>query len=414
MQNYLSNQNLTSYIFQADAIKKLAIITTHPIQYNAPLFKLLNEREHIAIKVFYTWSQSASGTKFDPGFKKHIEWDIPLLEGYEYTFVKNVASSPGSHHYKGIENPTLINEIQQWGANAVLVFGWNFISHLAAIRFFKNKMPVFFRGDSTLLDEKKGIKQFIRKLILRYVYSYIDIAFYAGVANKAYFKAMGLKEEQLVFMPHAIDNGRFAANEVNVAAGGKLREVLNIPADAVVFLFAGKLEEKKQPNFLIESFLSLKQTKAFLIVAGSGELEKTLTDAYSAYSSIKFIGFKNQYQMPAVYNCCDVFVLPSKGPGETWGLSINEAMAASKAVIASEKCGASYDLVHHKKNGFIIQSDDIQGLKSALIYFEKNKKEAVILGKVSNEIIKQHTFSRDGEAIERTVHFTSKLSKNED
>ena len=394
--------------------KKLAIITTHPIQYNAPLFAMLKTRGKIEIKIFYTWGEQVIQNKYDPGFKRHIQWDIPLLEGYEYSFVKNVASSPGSHHYKGIQNPSLINELQQWGANAVLLFGWNFKSHLAAIRFFKNKIPVFFRGDSTLLDEKKGLKQVIRKLVLRYVYSHIDIAFYAGAANKAYFKAMGLKEEQLVFMPHAIDNSRFAANEVNVAAGRKLRAELNIPADAVVFLFAGKLEEKKQPNFLIESFLSMKYTKAFLIVAGSGELEKTLTDTYSAYSSIKFIGFQNQNQMPSVYNCCDVFVLPSKGPGETWGLCINEAMAASKAIIASEKCGACYDLIQQKNNGFVIQSDDVQDLKSALIYFEKNKKEAVIFGKASYEIIQQHTFHRDCEAIESTVHFTWKLSKNED
>ena len=332
-------------------MNKLAIITTHPIQYNAPLFQLLSDRKHVAIKVFYTWGESASGNKFDPGFNRHVEWDIPLLEGYDYTFVKNVASSPGSHQYKGIQNPSLINEIQQWGANAVLVFGWNFKSHLAAIRFFKNKIPVFFRGDSTLLDEKKGVKQFIRKLILRYVYSQIDTAFYAGVANKAYFEAMGLKEEQLVFMPHAADNSRFAANEVNVNAGRKLRAVLNIPADAIVFLFAGKLEEKKQPHYLIEKFVSLDIKNAFLIIAGSGELEKSLTNTYSVHSSIKFIGFQNQQQMPAVYNSCDVFVLPSKGPNETWGLALNEAMAAGKAIVASDKCGGSYDLIQDSKNG---------------------------------------------------------------
>ena len=362
-------------------------------------------RGKIEIKIFYTWGEQVIQNKFDPGFKRHIQWDIPLLDGYDYTFVTNVAPSPGSHHYKGIQNPTLIKEIQQWGPNALLVYGWNFKSHLAAIRFFKNKIPVFFRGDSTLLDEKKGLKQFIRKLILKYVYFHIDIAFYSGVANKSYFKAMGLKEDQLVFMPHAIDNSRFAANEVNVAAGRKLREVLNIPADAVVFLFAGKLEEKKQPNFLIESFLSLKQTNAFLIVAGSGEHEKRLKNNYSNHPFIKFIGFQNQNQMPAVYNCCDVFVLPSKGPGETWGLSINEAMAAGKAIIASEKCGASYDLVHLQKNGFIIQSDDIQSLKSALIYFEINKKEAETMGKVSYDIIKQYTFMNDCIAIESSVYF---------
>ncbi len=387
-------------------MKKLAIITTHPIQYNAPLFRLLNERNHIAIKVFYTWGQSAAGKKFDPGFGQDIEWDIPLLDGYHYTFVENTATSPGSHHYKGINNPTLIKEILVWGADAVLVYGWNFKSHWAAIRFFNKKIPVFFRGDSTLLDHKKGLKQLLRRIVLSFVYAYVDIAFYAGVVNRAYFKVMGLSEKQLVFMPHAVDNKRFASNEEIILKGSKLRQALNISADAFVFLFAGKLEKKKQPDFLIEGFLSLNSDTTFLVIAGSGDLEKTLKDRYSSHSFIKFIGFKNQYEMPEVYHCCDVFILPSKGPNETWGLAINEAMAAGKAIIASDKCGASYDLIHRNKNGFVFNSDDFSSLTTALTFFVNNKKGAEVMGKASADIIKQYSFTGDCIAIENGVHAT--------
>jgi len=68
-------------------MKKLAIITTHPIQYYAPIFKLLSERKKIEICVFYTWGKDALKDKFDVGFGKKIEWDIPLLEGYNYNFL---------------------------------------------------------------------------------------------------------------------------------------------------------------------------------------------------------------------------------------------------------------------------------------------------------------------------------------
>ena len=67
-------------------MEKLAIISTHPVQYNAPFFKLLTERNNIKIKVFYTWSQSENNKKYDPGFDRIIAWDIPLLDGYEYEF----------------------------------------------------------------------------------------------------------------------------------------------------------------------------------------------------------------------------------------------------------------------------------------------------------------------------------------
>ena len=47
--------------------------------------------------------------------------------------------------------------------------------------------------------------------------------------------------------------------------------------------------------------------------------------------------------MPIVYRLGDLFCLPSQGPGETWGLAINEAMACKRQVIASNKCGAAID-----------------------------------------------------------------------
>lgn len=384
-------------------MKKLAIITTHPIQYNAPLFRMLAERKNISLKVFYTWSQSADGEKFDPGFGQNIKWDIPLLEGYDYRFIENISNSPGSHHYRGIYNPTLIKQIEEWGANAIMVYGWNFKSHWKVIRFFSKKIPIYFRGDSTLIDDNTWLKQVVRRIVLTYVYSKVYKAFYAGVANKAYFKMMGLSEQQLIFMPHAVENDRFAPVDENVHAGQKLRKSLYIPKDALVFLFAGKLEQKKQPDFLIEAFLGLKAENAYLIIAGSGDLGHSLRKTYVANSFVKFIGFQNQNEMPGVYNSCDVFVLPSKGPNETWGLAINEAMAAGKAIIASDKCGASYDLISNNRNGFVFKYDNADSLTTTLNFFVNNVTAAKLMGKASTEIIKDYSFLEDCYEIENIV-----------
>ena len=137
-------------------MKKLAIITTHPIQYNAPLFRLLTERSKISIKVFYTWGQTKEGLVYDPDFKKEFKWDIPLLDGYEHEFVENISSNPGAGNFKGIINKDLIERIEQYNPDAILVYGWSFKSHLQVLRWFKGKKKIIFRGDSTLLDEVKG------------------------------------------------------------------------------------------------------------------------------------------------------------------------------------------------------------------------------------------------------------------
>ena len=104
--------------------KKLAIITTHPIQYNAPLFELLTRQNKIDIKVFYTWGNTVLGKKYDPGFGKFIEWNIPLLKGYNYEFLDNIAKDKGSHHFNGIINPGIIEIIKNYEADALLVYGW--------------------------------------------------------------------------------------------------------------------------------------------------------------------------------------------------------------------------------------------------------------------------------------------------
>jgi len=158
-------------------MSKLAIITTHPVQYYAPVFKLLHQRGKINIKVFYTWG-IASVNKFDPGFNKTIEWDIPVLDGYPYEWVENNSKDPGTHHFNGIINPGLIGQVRAWQPDAVLFYGWGFSSHLKAIRYFKNKIPVLFRGDSTLFDEGKGIKALLRTVFLKWVYRHVDHAFF--------------------------------------------------------------------------------------------------------------------------------------------------------------------------------------------------------------------------------------------
>ena len=386
-------------------MKSIAIITTHPIQYNAPWFKMLAERDNVKVKVFYTWGQLESDKKFDPGFGKEVKWDIPLLEVYEYSFIKNIAKEPGSHHFKGIDNPTLIKEIEDWNPDALLVFGWSFKSHLKVLRHFKGRRKILFRGDSNLLDEPGGfsIKKIARKIFLKWIYSHVDVALYVGSANKAYYLKYGLEEKQLAFAPHAIDNERF---EAGVESG--LRSHLGIPGAGVVFLFAGKLEQKKDPQLLLDAFIEMDDPDAYLVMAGNGMLENTLKQRVNALtgalqSRIHFTGFKNQQAMPAVYKTADVLVLPSKGPGETWGLTVNEAMASGRAVLISDKCGCYTDLVQEGRNGYIFKGSNRQDLAAKMKMIMGHRSELPAMGRASAEIISDWNYSRICEAIENII-----------
>lgn len=332
--------------------KRLAIVTSHPIQYNAPWFKLLAESSVIQPRVFYTWEQSAAGPKYDPDFKERIEWDIPLLVGYDYHFVKNVAADPGTHHFRGLVNPTLNAEIAAWRPDAILVFGWSFDSHLKCLRYFHRKLPVLFRGDSTLLDERAGFRRQLRRWFLKWVYGHIDYALYVGINNKAYFLRHGVRDRQLVYAPHAIDNGRFEEpGEQYRQQAVEWRGRLGIAEHDLVLLFAGKLEPKKDPMFLLKLARRIPDPRLKIVYAGTGVLEASLQAEAASDKRVHFIGFQNQQLMPVVYRLGDIYILPSLGPGETWGLGVNEAMASGCAIMMSEKAGGSADLIEEGVNG---------------------------------------------------------------
>jgi glycosyltransferase involved in cell wall biosynthesis len=381
-------------------MKKLAIVTTHPIQYNAPFFRLLKERGNVVVKIFYTWEQ-AKESKYDPGFGKDIKWDLPLLDGYDYTFVKNTSPWPGSHNFLGIINPSLGKELIYWSPDAILVFGWPFYSNLKVLAHFKNRIPVLFRGDSTLLDDNCGLKSFIRSIILKWVFRHIDKALYVGKNNKEYFLKYGLKESQLIFAPHVVDNERFEANAVeNKKKAYAWRQSLGIKDNDRVFLFCGKLIAKKNPRILLEAFKELNLANTHLLFVGDGLLKEQLKK--EALGNVHFIDFQNQEIMPVVYLLGDVFVLPSQGPGETWGLAVNEAMACGLSVLVSDKCGCAEDLVKDGVNGYIFESNNLDDLveKMNLLALKCNLP---LMGEESFKIINDYAYDNLCNNIEKTV-----------
>lgn len=379
---------------------KLAIITSHPIQYNAPLFSILARRGKYAVKVFYTLGRESSSFT-DPGFKKTISWDIPLLEGYDYTFVNNISKNPSTSSFKGIINPTLIKEIQDFGATHLLVYGWNFYSHLKVLRHFHGKAKILFRGDSTLLDEKPGLRTITRRVLLKWVYRHIDYALYVGTNNKEYYLKHGVPTHKLVLAPHAVDNNRFNsyADEAKVK---ELQKELGIDQYKKVFLFAGKFEWKKNPALLVNAFNQINTNDSILLMVGSGSLENEIKELAADNVNIKFLPFQNQSVMPVVYRLGDILVLPSVT--ETWGLCINEAMACRLGVFASDKVGSAIDLIDEGVNGCIFQSNNDKDLLSKLEQFaNKSKTELNRMGQNSFNKIKNWSFEKVCDSIDQTL-----------
>ncbi len=327
--------------------KRLAIIVSHPIQYYAPLYQRLASRADLLVKIFFTWHSGQTAVE-DRGFKMPIVWDIPLTQGYDFELVPNLSSEPGTHHFRGLRNPSLVEQVKAWGPDAIQVTGWAWQSHLLALRAFsKIGTPTLFRGDSHLLDARQqGGHWRFKRAILKRVFSWPTGFLVVGAANRVYYETFGVEANRLFPCPHSIDVTRFAKPAGRHEQEARMwRRDLQIPDEKCVLLFSGKFEHRKQPIELMRTVQSVLDSSCLLIMVGGGELGAAV-NALAASDPARFrvLPFQNQSRMPVVYRLGDLFILPSDF-GETWGLAVNEALACGRPVLVSDRVGCAYDVV---------------------------------------------------------------------
>ena len=320
---------------------RIAYFLTHPIQYQSPLIRRL-VAEGIELHVYYS-TDNTSRSYFDPGYDRKVSWDVPLLDGYPHT-VLNRDLIEGSRSEQVARFKTQIEQATQHRpADAFWLHGWSTPFVVAAWKVARERgCPILLRGETSLHSIRGGfVGRFLHRAYYRRAFREVALFLAMGTLNRRLYQRYGVDESQIFLMPHAVDN-RFFQNRVAEAAPGreKLREVLGVPADAAVILFCGRLAVEKDIGTLIHSVARLAQTSArkiALLLVGDGPLKSSLVSLADriAPGVVHFLGFRNQTELPALYDLCDVFVLPSVF--ETWGLVVNEVMNAGKPVIVSAR-----------------------------------------------------------------------------
>ncbi len=351
---------------------RLAVVLSHPTQYYAPWFRQLAAEMWCELKVFYLWDFGMVA-RVDPTFQTVIKWDVPLLDGYAWELVPNVAEVPGTSAYRGLDNPQLVERLVTWKPEAVLLFGYTWKAHGEVMRSGRlREVPLIFRGDSHEIARPMGWRTLVGRVVRRLVFRRFAGFLAVGEANRKYFIAHGVKEDKVVRSPHCVDKARFKGmrGEATEQAAQWRRE-LEIPEEAVVFLFAGKFEEKKRPMDLLRAYISIAQEGGgcpWLLMVGSGAQEADLKEVAErcGLGRIRFAGFQNQSLMPRTWITGDVLVLPSYGNGETWGLAVNEAMHMERPVIVSDHVGCAVDMVQHGKTGFVFAAGEVEALAEVM------------------------------------------------
>jgi glycosyltransferase involved in cell wall biosynthesis len=386
---------------------RLAVAVTHPIQYFAPLFRELAQRPGIELKVYYA-SDPSLESRFDPGFGKAVQWDIPLLGGYDHEFLPSMAGSRPVSGFRRFDCPAIMDRINARKHDALLAltgyanrYGWQ--ARTAAKRA---RLPFLVRPEaSPHTSPPNWLRHLVRNAVARAYYRGCAAVLVIGKRAETFLKRLGIPDERLFPSPYAVDNRFFQdrARELSPQREA-LRKAMGISGVSLTLLFVGKLQSKKQPLFLAEALKQLARNDVALVVVGDGELRESLLKALKAIEGLRFhfAGFQNQTEVPRYYAVADCLVLPSTY-GETWGLVVNEAMNFGCVPLVSDLVGCADDLVS-QGSGFVFPRTSPSALAGIINRLVSQPELIADLKQRVRETVSAYSVESAADGIVRASH----------
>ena len=396
---------------------RIAYFLTHPIQYQSPLIRHLRAGG-VDVHVIYG-NDATARAYFDKGFGQQLAWDVPLLEGYPST-VLNAEDPKGSSKEQGTHFERQISALlNQEPFDAVWVHGWAHPFTQAAWRQARSrKLPLMLRGETFLGCVRGGkLRRLAHKLIFSRKFREISAFLAVGKLNAELYRAYGVEPQRIFWAPYVVDNAFFQKRCQEAAPNrNRLRVELGLEPGRPVILFCAKLIDVKDPATLIRAvgklvkperqgnhILTNAATAPVLLMVGDGELRPALEKLAqeAAPGRVRFLGFRNQSELPALYDLCDVFVLPSRF--EPWGLVVNEVMNAGKPVIVSDQVGSGPDLVMPGGNGGVFRAGDAADLADQLRPWLLDAEKRAQGGAASLRRINAWGFEACAEGLQRAL-----------
>lgn len=387
----------------------IAYVAQHPVQYHAPLYRRLAGRKDLAFHVYYC-GPFGTTPSLDADFKTEFRWDVSLTVGYNHTTLRNISPLPfeGSRvYFWRALNPGIVLRAMRPSTDVVILHGYALATYwFAWAAAMAGRKKIILTGEAVPGGISTSIQDQIKNRALSFLCKHVDACVAIGTASRRFYLEHGVPDERMFLAPYAVDNDFFmTGSRLTESRRLSVRRELGIGPAERVTLFAGKLIEKKRPLDLLHAAdaSGIPQTVLFV---GDGPLRARIeTEARTLRRTrVVMAGFRNQSEMPRMYATADLFVLPS-GPGETFGLALNEAMCAALPVIASDLVPGALDLVRKGVNGFTFPSGDRDRLAAALRKIHENPTRRKNMGSQSLSIIRNWNYEEAEKGFMSAVRF---------
>ena len=401
--------NTSSLKPRPPAPPRVAFVTSHPIQYQVPVFRHLAQHDDLDFQVLFAMLPDAAAQ--GAGFGVEFEWDIPLLEGYKYSVLNNVAANPGVTHFNGCDTPEIAAELKERKIDVVVVNGWVVKTCLQTLRACRKLgIPCIVRGEANNLRPRPLWKRLIQRQLVRRYDAYLPI----GNASRNFYRGHGVKDSAMFNAPYCVENDRF--EKAALAKRGQesaIRARWGVPDDVLCFLYCGKFETKKHPVELIQSVRhAVAQGARFhLLMVGDGDLRKQCEAIVEEYAlPVFFTGFLNQSEIIEAYMAADVLVMPSDH-GETWGLVVNEAMSCGLPALVSDQVGCATDLIREGETGWVFPFGDWAKLASIIQECAANTSQPRRMKDACQATIARFSPDKAADGIVSAVQYVTGLKR---
>ena len=331
---------------------KVTVVLERPTQFDVPLFRLAARDSTHELRVLYTDSQAAAPA-FDPELGQRVDWGSDQIEGYDCA----VAPARGVHAW-------LRRELTG-RRDLVIVNGYTQPAYLRANAAARQVgSPTALRLDSVLFDEGSPRRRLVKRLLFRFgVRRVFRLFLGVGTSTLEYLRALGIQPARTGRFPYPVDiDGLRARAAAALPDRQAARRELGIPPDAQVVLAVAKLHPRETPWDLLHAWAGTASDARWLLVVGDGP-DRAAVEAFIAerrLARVLLLGYVPYPKLPALFTLADLFVHAPRE--ERWGVSVAEALACGRPVVAGDRVGAARDLLRPGDNGFIYPSRDVDAL----------------------------------------------------
>lgn len=248
---------------------------------------------------------------------------------------------------------------------------------------------------------RSGLKDVLRSRWLAFLFSKADKLLVTGEPGVSLLHQMGCPSNKIVIFPYWVPIPSDA--DVSILSQRK-------PADPrpIRFFCAGRLEFRKRYDLAISAMALLSKGvlagRAQLLIAGEGKerscLEQMVKGA-DLQKGVTFLGWLEHREAMRALGQADVFIHPADW--EPYGVSILEALARGKPIIASDKTMAAVDRVKSGVSGFFFKTGDVVGLAAAMEHFIAQPSLLSTLGQEARRTAKEWPVRRAIDILKGVV-----------